>query len=68
MTAVAVEPLRETAQRVLVEAHLGEGNCARLGRAFHVYRELALRELDVEPGPRLSALIATAARKESSRV
>lgn len=68
MTAVAAEPLRETAQRVLIETHLGEGNLCEARRAFHVYRELALRELDVEPGPRLSALIATAARKEPSRV
>lgn len=68
MTAVAAEPLRESAPCVLIEAHLGEGNLCEARRAYHVYRELALRELDVEPGPRLSALIARATRKEPSRV
>jgi DNA-binding SARP family transcriptional activator len=68
LTAVTAEPLRESAQCVLIEVHLREGNLCEARRAYRVYRELALRELAVEPGPRLSALIAGATRSEPSRV
>jgi DNA-binding SARP family transcriptional activator len=65
--AVAAEPLRESAQCVLIETHLAEGNLGEARRAYRIYRELALRELEVEPGPRLSDLLAEAARNEPSR-
>jgi DNA-binding SARP family transcriptional activator len=57
MTAVAIEPLRETAQQVLVETHLAEGNLVEGRRAYRTYRALVLRELGVEPGARLTRLI-----------
>ncbi|GAA1962563.1 AfsR/SARP family transcriptional regulator [Microbacterium deminutum] len=49
MDAVAVEPLRESAHRVLAEAHLAEGNCVEVQRAYLRYREIAHRELGIEP-------------------
>jgi DNA-binding SARP family transcriptional activator len=49
MDAVAVEPLRESAQRVLAEAHIAEGNYIEAQRTFIGYRELVRRELGVEP-------------------
>ena len=49
MDAVAVEPLRESAHRVLAEAHLAEGNYVEAKRAFLRYREIARRELGIEP-------------------
>lgn len=49
MDAVAVEPLRESAHRVLVEAHVAEGNQVEARRAYVRYRDLARRELGVEP-------------------
>lgn len=49
MDAVAIEPLRESAHRVLAEAHLAEGNCVEAKRAFLRYREIARRELGIEP-------------------
>jgi DNA-binding SARP family transcriptional activator len=54
--AVAAEPLRESAQVVLIEAHLAEGNVCEARRSYELYRELALRELGVEPGRRLRRL------------
>lgn len=57
MVAVAAEPLRESAQRALLEAHLAEGNWAEGRRAFDAYRALTRRELGVEPDPRLSAML-----------
>jgi DNA-binding SARP family transcriptional activator len=49
MDAVAVEPLRETAHRALAEAHFAEGNVIEARRAFLRYRDLARRDLGVEP-------------------
>jgi DNA-binding SARP family transcriptional activator len=57
MIAVSAEPLRESAQRVLIEAHLAEGNWVEGRRSFEVYRDLLARELGTTPGPELAALI-----------
>src|SRR4051794_15378728 len=40
MMAVGAEPLRESAQRTLIEAHLAEGNRVEARRSFDVYRDL----------------------------
>lgn len=56
MMAVGAEPLRESAQRVLLEAHLAEGNRVEGRRCFNVYRDLLRRELGVDPGADLAAL------------
>jgi DNA-binding SARP family transcriptional activator len=50
MTAVSAEPLRESAQRALIEAHLAEGNLVEARRGYEVYRDLLDRELGVAPG------------------
>jgi DNA-binding SARP family transcriptional activator len=57
MTAVSVEPLRESGQRALIEAHLGEGNWEEARRHYELYRQLARRQLAVEPDDRLCALV-----------
>ncbi len=57
MVAVAVEPLRESAQRALVTAHLAEGNRVEGRRCFEVYRQVLRRELGAEPAPDLTALV-----------
>ena len=57
MLAVNAEPLRESAQRELLEAHLAEGNWEEGRRGYEAYRELVRRELGVSPGPELTALL-----------
>jgi DNA-binding SARP family transcriptional activator len=57
MDAVAVEPLRESAQRVLVEAHLAEGNFIEAQRTFTNYRDLSRRDLGVEPSAAFEARV-----------
>jgi DNA-binding SARP family transcriptional activator len=57
LTAVSVEPLRESAQRVLIEAHLAEGNRCEAWRSFSSYRELLVRELGVRPSLELRRLV-----------
>lgn len=55
MTAVNAEPLRESAQRVLLEAHAAEGNWIEVRRSHDRYRELARRELGVDPSQSFTA-------------
>ncbi len=56
--AVAAEPLRESAQRVLVEALLALGNRAEAAQAFVEFQALLARDLGVEPSAELRALVA----------
>jgi DNA-binding SARP family transcriptional activator len=57
LAAVNSEPLRESAQRVLVEAYLGERNWVEAERAFISYRDFLERELGVSPSRDLNALV-----------
>jgi DNA-binding SARP family transcriptional activator len=59
ISAVSADPLRESAHRVLIEAHLAEGNLAEGRRAYDRYRAIARRELGVEPGRELTSLIGS---------
>jgi DNA-binding SARP family transcriptional activator len=59
MTAIRVEPLRESAQRALVEAHLAAGNLVEASRVYELYRELLRRELSVEPSSDLTLLLTS---------
>ncbi|MFJ9036636.1 BTAD domain-containing putative transcriptional regulator [Streptomyces sp. NPDC102406] len=57
MTAVSTEPLRESAQRTLLLAHLAAGNWVEGRRGLEVYARLLERELGVEPAPDLTDLL-----------
>lgn len=65
MDAVAMEPLRESAHRTLAEAHAAEGNFIEARRAFLRYRDLARRELRVEPSVAFQEM-ASAVRPRAS--
>lgn len=65
ITAVNAEPLRESAQRALIEAHLAEGNLVEARRGYGTYRDLVRRELDVEPSRDLAALVYPRRRQGS---
>ena len=58
LAAVTAEPLRESAQRTLIEAHLAEGNWVEGRRAFDAYHELLRRELGTNPPADLAALVS----------
>jgi DNA-binding SARP family transcriptional activator len=58
LVAVASEPLRESAQRLLVRAHLCEGNVAEALRQYHSYADLLSRELGVIPSRAMEDLVA----------
>jgi DNA-binding SARP family transcriptional activator len=57
LAAVAAEPLRESAQRVLIRAYLAEGNVCEAHRQYARYRSLLDRELSQEPTLEMQALV-----------
>jgi DNA-binding SARP family transcriptional activator len=62
LTAVRAEPLRESAHRALIEAHIAEGNRAEAGRQYEQCRLLLLDELGVEPSDGLRDLVVRESR------
>jgi DNA-binding SARP family transcriptional activator len=57
MAAIVLEPLRESARRVLIEAHLREHNEVEARRAFADYARLLRAELGVAPSSDLASLV-----------
>lgn len=57
MSAVGLEPLRDSAQRALISAHLAEGNVAEARRALDRYAALLASELGVQPSREILALL-----------
>lgn len=57
MVAVVCDPLRESGQRALMQAHLAEGNLVEARRVFCSYTKLLRRELGVQPSPELQAMV-----------
>jgi DNA-binding SARP family transcriptional activator len=49
IAAVAAEPLRESAQRALITAHVTEGNVSEARRQFFSYRDLLEESLGISP-------------------
>jgi DNA-binding SARP family transcriptional activator len=68
MAAVCVEPLRESSHRVLIRAHLAEGNTTEACRQFELYRRVLRDELGVEPSDGLRNLTVAAHRAPVPRV
>jgi DNA-binding SARP family transcriptional activator len=56
--AVTAEPLRESAHRVLIKAHIAEGNQREANRQYQLCRHLLRDELGVEPSNALQALVS----------
>ncbi|MGH2711057.1 MAG: AfsR/SARP family transcriptional regulator, partial [Actinomycetota bacterium] len=57
LSAVAGEPLRESAHMIVIRAHLAEGNLGEAVRQFRSYSLLLEEELGVEPSEELKRLI-----------
>lgn len=58
LAAVAAEPLRESAHRALIAAHLAEGNRSEALRQFELYRGLVREELGIEPSQLMTSLLS----------
>jgi len=59
LAAVCAEPLRESSHRVLIKAHLAEGNAAEARRQYGLYCWLLRDELGVEPSEGLRNLASS---------
>jgi DNA-binding SARP family transcriptional activator len=57
LAAVTAEPLRESAHRMLIKAHLAEGNHGEAERQYQLCRGLLHDELGVEPSAALRELV-----------
>lgn len=68
LAAVAGEPLRESAQMILIQAHMAEGNRYEAIRQYRSYCALLKRELNLEPSRHCQAVMAEVASESSSSV
>jgi len=57
LTAVAAEPLRESAQRMLIKVHLADGNYGEAIRQYRLYREQLNSELGLAPSQQIETLV-----------
>jgi DNA-binding SARP family transcriptional activator len=57
LVAIHEEPLRETAHRALIKAHLAEGNAVEAVRDYRRYTRILWDELRLEPSPQTKALV-----------
>ncbi|MBG0850627.1 SARP family transcriptional regulator [Streptomyces spinoverrucosus] len=57
LASVRIEPLRESAHRAVVSAHLREGNVIEAIRHYRAFRRLLREELGVEPSRALAEMI-----------
>jgi DNA-binding SARP family transcriptional activator len=60
LTAVDREPLRESAHRALMRAHLAEGNAVEAIRRYRHYEAIASRDLGVGPSAMMRSLLTEA--------
>jgi DNA-binding SARP family transcriptional activator len=58
LTSLRIDPLRESAHRLLLEIHLAEGNPSEALREYDRYVLVARQELRVEPSQRMHDLVA----------
>ncbi|MGO4456731.1 BTAD domain-containing putative transcriptional regulator [Streptomyces sp. M-16] len=57
LTATEIDPIRETAHRILIEIHIAEGNTACAVKRYKEYQRLLRRELEVDPSPLMTRLV-----------
>jgi DNA-binding SARP family transcriptional activator len=63
LAAVAAEPLRESAHRTVITAHLAEGNHAEALKHYDAFRKRLAAELGLDPSPQLGELIRDITRR-----
>jgi DNA-binding SARP family transcriptional activator len=57
LAAMTVDPIRETAHRIVIEVHLAEGNVASALKRYRDYRAFLRRELNVGPSQQMTQLV-----------
>jgi len=59
LAAIAVDQIRETAHRIVIEIHVAEGNVASALMHYRHYQALLEQELDVAPSQQMTRLVET---------
>ncbi|MFC9392628.1 BTAD domain-containing putative transcriptional regulator [Streptomyces sp. NPDC057027] len=67
LASVGMEPLRESAHRAVVSAHLAGGNVTEAVRRYDTFRGLLRRELGAEPSLRFTRMIPLRVGSPASR-
>jgi len=67
LTSVRIEPLRESAHRAVVSAHLAEGNAQAAVRHYGAFRRLLREELGVPPSPLFTRMLQSAAEERPTQ-
>lgn len=55
--ALRIDPLRESAHRLVLEVHLDEGDVAAVVRGYEAYAELLRTEMGLQPSARIRSLL-----------
>jgi DNA-binding SARP family transcriptional activator len=66
-SAVAIEPLRESAQRMLIRVHIHDGNYYAALRDYHDFRSRMLHELGITPSDQMLALMSPILRMRRAK-
>jgi DNA-binding SARP family transcriptional activator len=67
LAAMAMEPLRESAHRLLIEIHLAEGNAAEAIRQFQLCCAMFRDQLGLAPSPQLAELVSGLTDQQTPR-
>jgi len=62
MESAQIEPLRESANRMIIAIHLAEGNVAEALRHYQFFWDLLRAEVGLEPSAQLTAMLPAATR------
>ncbi|AMW08142.1 hypothetical protein A4E84_00405 [Streptomyces qaidamensis] len=57
VAAMNIDPIRETAHRIVIQVHIAEGNVASALKRYHNYRAFLSRELNVAPSSQMTQLV-----------
>ena len=57
LMAIADDPLRESARRTLIRAHLAQGNIHDALGQYATYRDILRDDLGLDPSPQMEALV-----------
>jgi DNA-binding SARP family transcriptional activator len=56
--SIRIEPLRESAHRMIIAIHLAEGNAVEAVRQYRFFGDLLRAELGIEPSPKMADMIS----------
>ena len=59
LAAVSSDPLRESSHRLVIKAHLAEGNLVEATRHYDSFRQMLRRDVGLRPSPQMESLLSS---------